>query len=256
MIATVKKPDDLVKRVKRFLSRQRSRDKYLARLFNHLNTYPGVYLFGGVLRDIALYGGSKFESDIDLVYTGSQISADSVKIDDIPMEKNKFGGFRMKTSHWSIDIWSAENTWAFQHGFRKYECIESLLDTTITNWDSILYDIKKNKIFHKKYYFDDLNRRYLDVVLDDNPNRLGMYVRIIRTCICKDVYILSNRAFQLINEAITDYSFEEINSYERTHFQDSYVDRSTYDYFKNREHVEDSDIPLDLESVRGNFPLV
>lgn len=256
MTATAKKPSDLVKRIQRFLSTQRARDKYLACLLDRLNTHPGAYLFGGVLRDIALYGGSKFESDIDFVYTGSRASVVPVVIDRLPIEKNKFGGFRMKTAHWSVDIWSAENTWAFQHGFRKYECIESLLDTTITNWESILYDIKKNKLFYKKNYFDDLNRRYLDVVLDSNPNPLGMYVRIIRTCICKDVSILSNRAFQLINEAITDYSFEDISLYERTHFPDSYVDRSAYDYFKNREHVEDSDMLLDLESTKGTLPLV
>ena len=256
MIATVKKPSDLVKRIQRFLSTQRIRDKYLARLLDRLDTYPGAYLFGGALRDIALYGGSRFESDIDFVYTGSRTFVDSIMIDSLPIEKNRFGGFRMKTAHWSVDIWSAEDTWAFQHRFRKYECIESLLDTTITNWESILYDIKKNKLFYKKDYFDDLNRRYLDVVLDSNPNPLGMYVRIIRTCICKDVSILSNRAFRLIKEAITHYSFEDIRSYERTHFQDSYVDRYTYDYFKNREYVEDSDIFLDLESARGTFPLV
>ena len=72
MTRTATKPGDLSKRVKRFLSRERDSDRVLSRLLDCLDSLHDSYLFGGVLRDIALFGISRLESDIDLVSEASR----------------------------------------------------------------------------------------------------------------------------------------------------------------------------------------
>ena len=104
MTSTAKKSSDLVKRVQRFLLRERRRDRVLSRLLDRLDSYWDVYLFGGVLRDIALNGISRFESDIDLVCVGAQdLAGLGVKENEFLLKKNKFGGFRVKTKDTALN---------------------------------------------------------------------------------------------------------------------------------------------------------
>ena len=260
MASTAKTPDALTKRVQRFLSRERNKDKLLSRLLNLLGDRPNVYLFGGALRDIALYGIAKIDadSDIDLVHAESQAPIRPATLKDFQFSINKFGGFRIKTDRRSVDLWNAENTWAFQKGHRKYERVESLLDTTITNWESILYNLKKHKLIFKENYFGELDERYLDVVLDKNPNPLGMYVRIMRAYACKEKLELSNRetqlklsnqASQLMRKALKKHTFDEMSIYEKEHFQKSYIDKLTYDHIN--KHTQSTDLlPVPLENIK------
>jgi predicted nucleotidyltransferase len=78
-----------------------------------------VYLFGGVLRDLALYGKKGFKSDIDLVVEGDWSDLVSY-IDHIGARKNKFGGYRLIVGEWPVDIWNAEETWAIKQGHVAY----------------------------------------------------------------------------------------------------------------------------------------
>ena len=179
---------------------------------DHLNSIQGVYLFGGVLRDIALYGISRLETDIDLVCDGARESIGSVVEESgLAFKTNRFGGFRVKTAHWFVDLWNARDTWAFREGGQRYDGVESLLGTTITNWESILFQLKGYRLIHAEGYFRDLNERYLHIVFDRNPNPLGMYVRVLRAYTCKDASVLSNRAARVLREALQKYSFEDLS---------------------------------------------
>ena len=107
MTTTAKKSRDLTKRVRRFLLRERRRDEILANLLDCLVSCQDVYLFGGVLRDIALFGISKLEADIDLVYTGTRDAISAVvRTNSFKVEKNKFGGARVETRYWFVDVWA------------------------------------------------------------------------------------------------------------------------------------------------------
>ena len=235
MTTTAKKSSDLAKRVRRFLSRERKKDKILSNLLNCLDSCGDLYLFGGVLRDIALFGSSKLESDIDLVYVGSGDLVDSlVTKNTLRFEENKFGGLRLETQHWFVDLWRAENTWAFREGGRKYTDVRSLLDTTITNWESILCSVRGCRLIHRENYFEDLNDRYLHVVYERNPNPLGMYVRIMRAYACKDASELSSTAARVLSDALEVYSFEDMRVYERNHYQVQYIVESVYEHLRKR----------------------
>ena len=232
MARTATKSSDLVKRVKRFLSRERDRDRVLSRLLDSLDD---AYLFGGVLRDIALFGIGRLESDIDLVSESSRDQIRSVvETNRFRFRQNRFDGFRVETERWFVDIWSAEDTWAFRKGGCQYDGIESLLSTTITNWESILYQLNGCRLIHGENYFKDINDRYLHTVFDKNPNPLSMYVRILRTYACKDAARLSGKAAWVLNTALRRYSFEVLSAYERGHYSVPYIGHAVYDLFRDR----------------------
>ena len=252
MTRTARKSSDLAKRVKRFLLRERGRDRALSNLLGRLMSCQ-VYLFGGILRDIALYGISRLEeADIDLVCVDSRDSLDSaVEEGDFQFRKNKFGGFRIETDRWFVDIWNAEDTWAFRRGGRQYDGVESLLDTTITNWESILFRLEGGRLIHGENYFRDLNERYLDVVFDRNPNPLGMYVRILRAYACKEASELSCRAAQILSAALSVYSFEDVNDYERNHYRAEHIAENVYDLVKKGVAVPGL-LPVELRKPKSS----
>ncbi len=246
MTSTAKKSRDLAKRVRRFLLRERRRDEVLARLLDCLDSCEDVYLFGGILRDIALFGISQLDSDIDLVYLGATETIGAVVTrNGFKFKENKFGGLRVETKYWFVDIWGAKDTWAFRQGGRKYAGAKSLLGTTITNWESILYHLNERRLIHERNYLRDLNDRYLHVVYEENPNPLGMYVRIMRAYACKEASMLSNTAARVLNDALKSYSFEDINMYERNHYEFQYIAREVYEHFVRHVHRPDL-LPVQL----------
>ena len=255
MIPTARSGDALSKRVKRFLERAQAKDECLANLLHRMALPGSAYLFGGILRDIALYGIEQFGSDIDIVYTNKKTKENLALIGDLPVDRNRFGGFRIRTKHWFVDVWEAQESWAFMQGYRKYKSIESLLDTTITNWESILYRVDGGQLICRDNYFEDLRQRYLDVVLDENPNTLGMYIRLVRAHAIKDASILSNRAAQVIREGLLAHSFEEMNEYERAHYSGAYISRETYNYLKSHDDIRNPiKAFVNLEKRQGAIP--
>ena len=253
MIRTAKKSSDLAKRVRRFLSRERRRDRRLSSLLDCLESRRDVYLYGGILRDIALYGISKLDSDIDLVCVGSRDLVGSVvKEKRFPFRENKFGGFRVQTEWWFVDLWHAEETWAFREGGCEYHGVESLLGATITNWESILCRLDDHRLIHGENYFRDLNERYLHVVLERNPNPLGMYVRIMRAYACKEAAVLSGKAAEVVSGGLKVYSFDDIRAYEQGHYRVQYIGESVYELFKKRL-MKTGPWPIELRGASGSL---
>ena len=239
---TAKNKKDLAKRVNRFLLREKNKDDRLTELLKSLESRLFLYLFGGVVRDIAMYGNIEEPSDIDIVYV-EDIAADEIESllnTGFETERNRFGGFRISTKHWSVDLWSARNTWAIREGHCNYDGIHSLLNTTITNWESILYGINTGSVICNSDYFRNLQSRYVDVVCDKNPNSVGMYVRIARGFALGGAKRFSSRAVRVLRHGLNEYSFSDISSYERTHYRASFIDEATYDYLLTRANSVDS----------------
>ena len=209
----------LEERVRRFVAKERARDAALTGLLDRLSQLSNAYLFGGVLRDIALFGGKQFErSDIDIVHEPYR----AVELDDmlegLVYARNKFGGLRIGTDRWQVDLWQVKDTWAFRNGYVEYRGVESLLGTTITNWESILYRLDGGKVICSDAYLADIESGYLDIVLDQNPNPLGMCVRVLRLCSLHRELKLSDGATRFLRHAMTNFSSEDICSYEASHY--------------------------------------
>lgn len=201
-----------------------------------------VYLFGGVLRDLALLGRKGFNSDIDLVVEGDWTQFVSY-LDSLKAYKNKFGGYRLTVGGWPVDIWSARETWAIKEGIVQYKGIASLTETTVLNWDAILMNWRTKNFIYREKYFEEMNSRVLDIVLESNPSPLGMVVRVFRHLCFKEAKKITKRAASYLANSTKRYSFEEIKNAELRSYNNTLIKPSYYSFF---EKIDLSD-GLDLE---------
>lgn len=199
-----------------------------------------VYLFGGVLRDMALFGRRGFSSDIDLVVEGDWQNCVSY-LEALGATRNKFGGYRYMIGQWPVDVWYAPRTWAIKNGYVKYNGIASLTNTTVLNWDAILMNWRTKQFISRKNYLEELNERILDVVLIENPDPLGMAVRVLRHFCTKDARKVSLRAVKYLSSITNKYSFENVKEREAKSYNEMEIDRRVYDFFRkvNLDSPED-----------------
>lgn len=200
-----------------------------------------VYLFGGILRDLALLGRRGFSSDIDLVVEGDWRHCVSY-LESVGARRNKFGGYRFEVAGWPIDVWNAEETWAIKHGFVSYKGISSLTETTILNWDAILMNWRTRRFVHRRGYLEELRDRVLDIVLEHNPNHLGMVTRVFRHLCAKDARRVTPSAAALLAEATETYTFHQIKSEELQAYGDSLIEPTIYRLFEHFHETEGIDV--------------
>lgn len=195
-----------------------------------------VYLFGGVLRDVALFGRRGFASDIDLVVEGDWHHAVRY-LASRGASRNKFGGFRLQLAGWPVDVWNATDTWGIREGFVPYRSIASLTETTVLNWDAILMNWRTRTFVCREGYLDDLRKGILDVVMVANPNPLGMTVRVFRHLCSKEATSITARAASFLAESTCRYSYAEIVAEEMRSYGNSEIGR---DIYKRFEHMNAS----------------
>jgi predicted nucleotidyltransferase len=190
-----------------------------------------LYLFGGIIRDLALFGKRGFDSDVDIVVEGEWEHC--VKyLEAQGAHRNKFGGYRLSVAGWPVDVWNAEETWAIRQGIVAYKGIGSLTETTVLNWDAILMNWKSRSFVHKSRYLQDIRDRTLDVVLEENPNPLGMAVRVFRHLCLKDARRITRAGATYLAHAAERYSFQEIRSEEIRSYGTSLIPHPVYRLFE------------------------
>ena len=194
-----------------------------------------LYLFGGVLRDLALFGQRGFSSDIDIVVDDDDWTHLVKYLISRGVTQNRFGGFRLKVNEWPIDIWTARETWAIREGLVEYHGIESLTETTILNWDAILLNWRTKRIICNPDYFRQIKGRVMDVVLTENPNPLGAAVRAFRHLCLKDAKELTARAAKYLADAAHEYPDETIIKSEIDSYRDSIIDPAILRFFRHMD---------------------
>lgn len=209
-----------------------------------------VYLFGGVLRDLALLGKSGFNSDIDLVVDGDWTHFVPY-LQYLKANKNKFGGYRLFVGGWPVDIWHANETWAIKQGLVAYKGIASLIKTTVLNWDAILMNWRTKSFIYDDAYLDQLNSRILDIVLEENPNPRGMAVRVFRHLSLKDPRKISVSAARYLSKCAKTYSFEELKAAELMSYGNSVIEPVAYRFFEKIDISEDTSIQYQYGVASG-----
>ncbi len=227
-----------------------------------------VYLFGGILRDLALYGKRGFSSDIDLVVDKDWRRCQSY-LETIGAAKNKFGGYRLYIGKQPIDIWAAEETWAIRSGYIEYAGISSLTETTVLNWDAILMNWRSKLFICQPNYLEELRSQVLDIVLEENPNPKGMAVRVFRHFCLKDPAQLTVKAAKYLARCADQYTYKELQDYEINSYGNSFIEKTIYLIFKEMNdfkglsdserynsainRVENSGLTLSLMQAEVNF---
>jgi len=180
-----------------------------------------VWIFGGMIRDISLFGYRGFVSDIDIVIDanredvirmiGRYISYDGLTF-------NKFGGVRFSYQGVDFDAWCLSDTWAFQEKLIPLDDVESLLRTTLLSWDAVLYDVISREIISPSNYFQDLKRGHLELVLRETPNETGSIIKVLRTIFTKKVRTIGPELCGYLTQNLSRYDFQTLHHYELTHY--------------------------------------
>lgn len=153
-------------------------------------------------------------------------------LESLGAHKNKFGGYRLEVAGWPVDIWNARETWAIRQKLVPYKGIASLTETTVLNWDAILMNWRTRSFICRKNYLDDIKARLLDIVLENNPNPLGMAVRVFRHLCTKDAKRVTPAAAAYLATCTQKYTFEEIISSEIRSYGNSVIDLAIYSFFE------------------------
>lgn len=200
-----------------------------------------AWIFGGMLRDISLFGSESFTSDIDIVVNASRDALiDTLSnLAAIDFHYNKFGGIRFSYQNIDFDIWSLTDTWAFKENLIPYENASSLLKTTLMSWDAVLYDLHTKALICSENYLDELFHRHLELVLDHNPNPSGSVSRILRTIFTKQVKSLGPQICSYLKKELSESNIDTLQSYEiRNHRPPSFSRKQIYQLFITLQKYE------------------
>ena len=208
-----------------------------------------LYLFGGILRDMAMFGRKGFASgsDIDLVVEGDWNHLTGY-LEKLGASRNRFGGFRLHVEGWPVDIWAACETWAIREKLVPYRGIESLTRTTILNWDAILLNWRTGVVICPPNYFFDIQRCLMDVVLTKNPNPLGAAVRAFRHLCSKEAELTENAA-RYLGDAAKLYSPEAIVRKEIASYPGRMIDPVVLRFFEQMDTSSDAVIHRQLRDA-------
>lgn len=225
--------------------------EFITHISNTLS-HGDIYLFGGVLRDLALLGKSGFNSDIDLVVDGDWTGCAEYLL-SYGARKNKFGGYRLEISGWPVDIWSAQETWAITQGLVDYVDISSLTKTTVLNWDAILMNWRTGAFIYREGYLDELRARVLDIVLEKNPNPIGMAVRVFRHLCTKDARSITTAVAEYLASCTDQYSFTEIKASEFSSYGNSVIEPAMYRLFEKLKQHENLEMRTRFKTASENL---
>lgn len=128
-------------------------------------------LFGGVLRDIMVFGNEHAPRDFDIV-----VDVNAAELSDLFHSKvrrrTRFGGLQILQDGWPIDIWPLNRTWAFQH-MALAPTFENLPKTTFLNVEAIAVDLwnphGSKRTFYEHHFFSAIASRTVEVNLRENP---------------------------------------------------------------------------------------
>lgn len=190
----------LKQRLNLFFRRARNYDLGIAEVIQCAQKVGQTAVFGGMLRDLLLYGEEGFKSDIDLVVAGNQEDLHSA-LHRFSPERTAFGGYRLTYKHSKIDIWCLRDTWAFREGLVTGSGFHDLLKTTFFNWDAIVYLVDDGQFLFGDTYIDSIAERILDINLEPNPNRLGVLRRTFER-VYRDRAALTPRLANYVNQVI------------------------------------------------------
>lgn len=156
-------------------------------LFNMLEKAGSLYLIGGVLREFKDNGDILDLRDIDIVIDVEDDECWENILSKFHTNKNRFGGYKLYCSGLIVDIWPLDETWAYKNNIVKCspeKYAECLADTVFLNIDAIVYDMKNN-IWYDRKYQEAMRSRVLDVVLECNPE---VPLNVIRAIMLKKRY--------------------------------------------------------------------
>jgi hypothetical protein len=175
--------------------------------------------FGGVLRDLVLYGPSKRPRDVDIVVDCSSEDLSSA-LASFPFQRTRFGGLRIPFRKWSFDIWPLRSTWAFAAGHMN-ATFENLPRTTFFNIEAVAVQFntrpRKKRSLYSFGFAKAISTRVLDINFEPNPFPQLCIIRGLLTAVCHG-FLLSPRLARYMLEQGDRTEIAEIMQAQFSHY--------------------------------------
>lgn len=147
-------------------------------LLNLIALQTDIYIFSGVIRNFLL--GYLENRDLDIVVRNiDKVILPKNYWNHIQLEKNSFGGYKVKIGQLTVDAWDIKNTWGVQK-LQLRDTPYSLINTAFFNFSAIIYDYNREKFIYDKHFLQFYKNHAMDIVFDENPN--------IPLCILNTIY--------------------------------------------------------------------
>lgn len=256
---------DLKRKIRYFFNSPYRRREGIRFAIKELGTHGELALVGGMLRDIALFGNAKFNSDLDFVIDPVDLASFEAEMLSTGARINRFGGYSLPENwgeNWKIDVWPLERTWAHVNGHADVHSFADLVNVTFFNCDAIIYaighgNLDAGELRFGSEYFLNLDRRILEINLQPNPNPIGNAVRAFRYALSKG-FRWGSRLSRFVEGNFSANWWKTLLEAEMRSFQSRYLNEVLIEDLieKLNVHIKsNADIPFDLSAFRKNVQL-
>ena len=176
---------ELERRIRYFFASRRRGRIDVRNTVDSLQSFGRLAIIGGMLRDLALFGNAGFLSDVDLVIDPIDDGRLGEWAERNGAEKNRFGGYRAEVGRWKVEVWPLAQTWAHVAGHVRVATFADLRKTTFFRCDAIIYSMTSERLIPAEGYFEELERRVLEINLHPTLNPTGNAVRAFRYALLK-----------------------------------------------------------------------
>jgi hypothetical protein len=195
----------------------------------------GPILFGGVIRDLMIFGTRQYPRDVDVVLT--QATNEEV-IRDVGPEDfhlNRFGGLHMNIHRWIFDVWPLRTTWRFTVDKTLLPTPENLPRTTFFDVEAIAVTLdgpeKIGDIFTAGF-FEAIEKRCIDINYRNNPYPTLCAVRTIIMA-WKLHYHISARLAHYFIDTVLEYGASELVLTQKQHYKQVLLQEREIDELKS-----------------------
>lgn len=181
-----------------------------------------AFLFGGMLRDVVLYGREANPRDIDIVVSNKSLDELRGSLSPHIQRENRFGGLHVRIASLKFDIWPLNRTWAFTKPLGISAVPSNLPRTTFLNIEGLAASLPQRHVAREVFecgFIRAVRTKELDINLSDNPYPALSAARSL--LIAKQLqYALSERLKRYILETVASEGVEALISAQRSHYSD------------------------------------
>lgn len=221
-----RRPDQVGKlvreRLSRFLMDRSARTHGVRRILHECQRrWKPAAIFGGAIRDVASGVQGRAPRDVDIVVDNTTTEELRAIFGTYVIGETRFGGLRLQSEGWSVDMWPLDSTWAFRSGLVAPASLENITNTVFLNieavaleWTSLVFG--RRHFFHNGF-FECLRTKTLDVVLAENPNP---ELCVVRTFVIarRMGFLLSPSLGSVLARIISDSSTERLMQMQMEHY--------------------------------------
>lgn len=136
------------------------------------HSWPAV-IFGGLPRDLMVYGVRARPRDIDIVVDNASISEIASVFKKSWVKRTRFGGLKLYMNKCLFDIWPLSETWAFRGCSSLGKNFADLPKTTFLNVEAVAVQMderfgKDSEVFSAGF-FEALKDKTIEINWAENP---------------------------------------------------------------------------------------